>query len=1337
MKKIILFISLFILKLSFSQENHFYHYGLEEGLSQETVLSLLKDSSGFLWIGTQDGLNRFDGDSFTVFKNNVEDSTSIIDNYINTLLEHKNKTIWIGTATNGVCYYNPEFNTFTKIGNKRLHCNDLTQDKNGTIYACYLDAGLSVFKFKNNAIIETDVPFFKEQKHKLTALKTNSQNIYVGTKEGKLFSANSSDEVLVFNEIIFDKKLSTINDIFIDNNNIWLGTSLGLYVYNLQTKKLNNCDIEKFESTLNQKIAINNIKKKEAIFYVSTDQGLFELKNFNPLTSNFNNCTLYKGDRKNLNSITSSRVYTVLIDEERIFIGTNKLDVKPINKKIFKTINTLSEIALNNDHVYSIYKDGDYVFIGTRGGLNCIYKNKEVFTITKENTNQKLADNVIRGIIKDDKNNLWLTTTKGVSVMNLNFFNPKKPNIKSFFFDDKNEKSLSFDNTRCAFLDRNKNVWICTYGGGLNRFIGDLEKNNFSFQRYFFNANINSISSDYVLNMSQDKNNNFWIGTENGLNKLNFKDNKYNKPEFISFHREENNPKSLNNNTVLSTFHDKNQTLWVATQDGLHQYDSKNNNFIHFGKKEGLLNTFVYGLLEDKQDNLWLTTNSGLFKFNKKTKVFTNYNTKDGVQSSEFNLGPRFKDPQTNMFYFGGINGFNYFNPEEVHKLDKEGNLIFTSLKIKGREINPIQSPKIISKNITKAKTITLKHNEFPCYLSFSELDFRETKNNQFVYKLLPNNDSWNELNDTKEIQLLELSKGTYTLLVQGKTRGVFWNKEPLKIQLVILPPWYKSNLAYLLYILFAIGIFILFYKFQIDRKLEQQEANRLRELNSLKNKLYTNITHEFRTPITVILGMVQTLKDKMTISDSNSKNAVEMIERNSNSLLNLVNQMLDLSKLEKGKMNLDLKQDDIIWHIRYITESFMSYAHENGVVLVFYNEQEQVVMDYDSDKINQVITNLISNAIKFCEPNDKIVVHVDCETGTSQLTIKIKDSGKGISEENVPFIFDRFYQAEQYQNQGTGIGLALTKEIIALMNGTITVESKIDIGTTFSVKLPITNTAEIVSGKSILNLPKINQKLHVAKENNLADAPIVLIVEDNTDVMSYINMCLENKYQIMNAFNGDDGIKMALEHTPDIIISDIMMPKKNGFELCEALKQDIKTNHIPIILLTAKASQDDKISGLSIGADAYLTKPFNKEELMVRIEQLIELRKTLQKKYKLESNFSIGQNKRLENKNDIFINLVIETIHKNIDDSNFNAFYLARVLQLSESQLYRKLKALTNTSTAIFIRKIRLIKAKQLLQTTNLTISEIAYATGFNDPSWFSKAFKEEFNISPSDIRN
>lgn len=1322
-----------------AQENTFYHYGLEEGLSQESVQTMIKDSDGFLWLGTQDGLNRFDGDSFTIYKNSKEDASSIIDNYINVLLEHNNKTIWIGTATNGICYYNPELNTFKKVGKKRLNCTGIVQDKKGTIYATYLDSGLSVFSLKKDTIEEYDVNYFKSQNLKLSTLAiTDSQTLYIGTKDGHLFTSSSKMSPFAVNEIIFNKNLGSINKIFIEDSKIWLGTSTGLYTYHTETNKLISCNIEKFISTVTEKITINNIAKSDDIYYVSTDYGLFELTNFDAKTSNFNTCVFFKGDSNNLNSITSSRVYTVLPDATKLFIGTNKLDVKPLTKRVFKTINTQSENPLNNNQVYSILKDENFLFVGTRGGLNCIDNKGKVYVITKESTNQKLANNVIRGIFKDKDNNLWLTTTKGVSIINLDQFDPKNPKIKTIYFEENNPTSLSFENTRSTFIDHNNTIWICSYGGGLSRFTGDLKTNTFTFQNYKHNANSDSLSSDFVFSITQDNQHNYWISTGNGLNKLHFINNDYNQPVFTSYYRDNHTPNSLNNSTILSTFLDKNNTLWVASQDGLHKFNSATNSFTHYGKKEGLTNTFVYGIIEDNNNNnLWLTTNSGLFKFNKESEVFTNYNTKDGVQSSEFNLGAIFKDEKANTFYFGGVNGFNFFNPNDVDKLDIEGELIFTSLKIKGKEINPSISSKIIAKNITKASEINLKYNQFPSVISFSELDFRKTKNNQFVYKLLPNNDTWNELNDTKEIQLLDLQKGNYTLLVQGKTRNKLWQKKPLEIKLKILPPWYKSNLAYVFYALSALSLFFLFYKFQIQRKLAHQEANRLRELNDLRNQLYTNITHEFRTPITVISGMAENLKEKLQKTTPEINTSLEMIERNSSNLLNLVNQMLDLAKLEKGKLELNLKQEDIVWHTRYLTESFMSYAQEKGVTLIFYNEDEQILMDYDADKITQIISNLISNAIKFCDEKSKIIIHINKDHKNEKLILKVKDTGNGISEEKLPFIFDRFYQAEQSQSEGSGIGLALIKELVALMQGDIQVESKLAVGTTFTILLPITNTAQI--SKSVIKTP-IN-KLDPKTTNNIIDAtsnmPITLVVEDNQDVASYINLCLQNSYQILNAVDGEEGINMAMEHTPDIIISDIMMPKKSGFELCETLKKDVKTNHIPIILLTAKASQKDKISGLSIGADAYLTKPFNKEELLIRINQLIELRKTLQHKYKIDANFLLEPKKSTENVNDLFINNVIKTINKNMEDSNFNAFYLARALHLSESQLYRKLKALTNTSTAIYIRKIRLLKAKKLLQTTVLSVSEIAYITGFNDPSWFSKAFKEEFGFSPSDTRN
>ena len=1328
----------------FSQENTFYHYGLEDGLSQESVMVILKDSQGFLWLGTQDGLNRFDGNRFSIYKNEIGNSRSISGNFINELLEVEN-LIWVGTSNNGVSCYHKKLNNFKSVGKRNSNCTALAKDKNGNIYAAYLNNGLSVFSVENDSLKERKIDFFELNNLKLTSIAiSDDQKIFVGSKSGRFFHADLNEESLRFEEVIFGTPGDEINKIFVDDSSIWLGTAAGLYNLNLNDNRYTAVDIEKFSPNATEKQTIYDISKRKDNYYVATDNGLFVLSEKDENEISFTNCTIFNGDKNNANSITSNRVYDLLFDENLLWIGTNKLDALGLEVPVFKTINSTSTTSINNNHVFSIYKTDDHLFIGTRDGLNCIDPTGKVTLITKENTNNTLAYNVIRGIARDDDNNLWLATTKGVSVIDLVGFDPEKPRMKSIFFDKNDTTSLSNNNTRNIFVDNKSQVWITTYGGGINRFTGNLDFNEFTFQRFTNRNDTNSLSSDLTYNMNQDKDGTYWITTNSGLNKLSFTNGNSGKPVFKEYFKGSDESKIPPSTSVLTTFHDKGNIIWIGSSDGFYKFNKETEDFKLYGKKEGLTNSVVYSILKDQNDKLWLSTNSGLFQFDKLTETFRNFTVSDGLQSSEFNLGGQFKDPKTNELYFGGINGVNHFNADDIVKLYKEGNLMFTALQIKGRDINPDPDHEIIDLNITHTKSINLKYNEFPCYLAFSDLSFSGPKNSQFVYKLFPNDEEWNELNDRKEIQLLNLSAGDYTVLVQGKIRNKLWEKSPLEIQLNVSPPWYKSKLAYLLYTILTLSLLAPMSRFILRRRYEQREVARLKELNKLKTTLYTNITHEFRTPITVILGMAHTLRDKLNDLSINADDQIEMIERNSNNLLNLVNQILDLSKLEKGKLDLKLKQGDIVVHLKYLTESFLSIAEEKGIALIFYNEENEILMDYDADKISQVATNLITNALKFCDNKGKIIVHVSKKNNSGQLIIKIKDTGIGISKENLPFIFDRFYQAENRvsgKHKGTGIGLALTKELILLMNGEISVKSRENFGTTFIVKLPITQNAKLYeSTERIEPLPLQSTSAPKLKiRDTPSELPIALVVEDNVDVASYIVSCLESKYRMIYAENGKKGIEMAKEQIPDIIISDIMMPEKNGFELCEILKQDIKTNHIPIILLTAKASQTDKMSGLGFGADAYLIKPFHKEELLIRAEKLIDLRTLLQQKYQDASSWSVKPKKGSQashDKNDAFINKIIAVINDNLDNGDFDGGQLSAALHLSESQLYRKLKALTNTSTAIFIRKVRLQKAKQMIFSTDLTISEIAYATGFNDPSWFSKSFKTEFGYSPSEKR-
>jgi len=510
-----------------------------------------------------------------------------------------------------------------------------------------------------------------------------------------------------------------------------------------------------------------------------------------------------------------------------------------------------------------------------------------------------------------------------------------------------------------------------------------------------------------------------------------------------------------------------------------------------------------------------------------------------------------------------------------------------------------------------------------------------------------------------------------------------------------------------------------------------------------LKSQLYTNITHEFRTPLTVIKGMTDTIRGKLNPKENKQfDDDLAMIERNSDKLLYLIKQMLDMSKIEAGSMKLEFIQDNIISYLQYVLESFQSMANVKNIQLVFYHETDKIVMDYDQDKIFIIASNLLTNAIKFTPEGGKIIFHVKRENlrEVDKLIIKVQDSGIGIDEQHLANIFDRFYQIDNSQTrkgEGTGIGLALVKEMVHLLKGEITVKSTPGEKTEFCVTLPITNKASLVKAKQEKTLPidksQIKPGISTKSVGN-KNLPLALIIEDNPDVAKYLISSLRNKYQVRWSPDGQQGIDAAIEFIPDIIISDVMMPEKDGFEVCEALKTDERTSHIPIILLTAKATVNDRIEGLSHGADAYLTKPFNKKELFIRLEQLIKIRKQLQEKYSkvelliIEKSEPEGEER--------FLKKVIGLIEQQLDNNEFDTAMLASALNMSESQLYRKLKAVSGKSISVYIRSIRLLSAKKMLETTDKNVSEVAFLCGFNDPSWFSRIFKKEFGVSPGTFR-
>lgn len=992
MKHFKLFLLLiFVYFQSFAQENSFYHYGLNEGISQGSIRVILKDAEGFIWLGTQDGLNRFDGNSFKVYKNYPDDPQSITGDYINDLLDDIDR-IWIATASNGLCYYDKKRDKFVSIGYQNANCTDLKKDKFGNIYALYLSKGLSVFSVRNNKVQENTSRFKNTKNIHFSAIFINDhQDIYLGSKEGNLYYANLATTNDVLRVSYSPASVKAINSITELDHKLWLGTDSGLYNCQTQTKILKKISFGSSYADTKDNMVIYDLISIGNSYFIATDNGLIIAQSYNDQLNKFELVRYFKGDKNKPNSITSNRVYDLLDDENLLWIGTNKLDVLSLEDPVFKTINTTSKININNDFVFSIFKTQDYTFIGTRNGLNCIDNNGNQNVITKENTNNSLTYNVIRGINKDANNNLWLATTKGVSVIDLDDFDPKQPKIKSLYFDVSNPSSLSHNNTRSIFIDHKNQIWIATYGGGIDRFTGNLKTNDFSFVRYTTKQLNHPISSDLTYSISQDSDSNYWIATKNGLNKLFF--NGSNKPIFTVLGKEN---KKFANKSILTTYQDyKNNLIWIGSHTGLYRYNRSTQEIKSYTEKDGLTNDVIYSILEDSDEKLWLSTNLGLFSFDKNTETFANFGVKDGLQSSEFNLGALFNDHNT--LYFGGVNGVNYFNPKDIDRLYSEGNLVFTSLRIKDKDISPSNTTNTLAGNIVNANKIILKHDDFPTYLSFSDLNYSQINSSEFVYRLLPNDKKWNKLNNRKEIQLLNLPAGNYKIQVQGKNKGKIWKKAPLEISLSVSSAWYNSKFAYILYIFLVVGLIFFYYNMQMQKKIDKRELYRLQEVskkNEIINKalaekevLFKEIHHRVKNNLQIVASILSLQERYLT-----NPKAVEAIKDSQNRInsISLIHQQL----YAKDTISA-IKMKDYIDDLAY---SIIDSSETDSREINYQSNIDDLLLEIDTaTPIGLILNELITNSIKHNNDISLLNLHISLLKKGQSLDLTVQDNGKGV----------------------------------------------------------------------------------------------------------------------------------------------------------------------------------------------------------------------------------------------------------------------------------------------------------------------------------------------------
>lgn len=1335
------FIALFIF-LSQAQDSRISFQSIENGLSNPHVKCILKDSKGFMWFGTNEGLNKFDGTSFSVYENDQSDSSSILNNTINALLEDTNQNLWIGTGV-GVCIYNREkdnFKQFRDLGT--IYISSLYEDQNKNIWIGTLGAGLFVYDPKMDSVY--NYFYYTEDNNSVTSNFINSiaadshGRIWLGNRNGLNVFDKSKNKFVRFQcEHPLYKDISTgfIKRLTVDQNgDLWIGT-YGNGIYNLQFKN-DNWNIRQYKRN-NQPGSLSNndiltmISDNKGYLWVGTENG-----GLNVLPPQSDQFSVYKTIDGDANSISSNSIWSLYHDNTGIlWIGTFNHGLNFVDEKIKKfdvyQRNSFQEKTLIDNNVMNFSEDiNGTIWIATDGGGVSTF-NPDDRSFTNIINNNGISSKAIMAILCDSKQRVWIGTWGG----GLDVYDLKGKKLKNYELSAYNR----LGNILSLYEDKNKNIWIGSAGKSLLKYLPETD----SFKQVFDTSGVTHLSyNTYINTIFQDSENNFWIGIPYSLIRIK---NIEGEPVFTEF-KPTTDTSSISSSNIITVFEDSRHNIWVGTDNGLNLFNKNSETFTIFTKKEGLLNNAVNGILEDQEQNLWISTYGGISKFDPESNTFKNYTKEDGLLSNSLNPRSCMKT-SSGEFFFGGNSGFFTFMPDSIRINDYIPPVYFTNLKIFNTPVSIGAKDSPLTKSISETRQITLNHKQTSFTIEFVALNYTHSAKNQYAYILEGFDKTWNYVGTQQYATYTNIDAGKYIFKVCGSNNEGIWNENPIQLEIVVLPPIWKTAWAYTLYFITITLILFAFIKLWIIKssqaeklRLEKIHHEKSEELNRMKLQFFTNISHEFRTPLSLILAPL-----KQTIEGEPLKPVVkkrlELIFRNANKMYGLVNELMDFTKSEEGRLKMMVQQADLVDFSSEIYSLFEEEAAKRGIDYAFDTQVDKLEVWIDKNKMEKIITNLLSNAFKFTPDNGKITLKI--QKDYSFATITVIDNGVGISEEHINKVFDRFFQSPEKDNKnitGTGIGLALVKSLVELHHGTVSVTSKKNEDTCFEVRIPFGkahfNAHELLDENSEFLPTKSGSSHKTSANENKHDnnVPSILIVEDNDELREYLVSILKTKYKVSKAANGEEGLAIAQETIPDLILSDVAMPRLSGTELCKIIKSDISTSHIPVILLTAKTATSDMIEGIGTGADAYITKPFDLKHLEVSIEKIIETRRKLYQRYSQDVFIipSESTNNELDKK---FLENIVDYIERNVADNNLSVENLASHLLMSRTNVYRKIKALTGQTATEFIRIARLKMSLKFIEDGQLNISEIAYKVGFSSPGYYAKCFKDQYGKSPSDF--
>ena len=1360
----------FIVNCLFSQ-NTFENYQfrvIDQENSKSGVYTIVQDQLGFIWIGTNGaGLYKYDGVNYFTYEHDSKDSKSINSNLVYVAYVDKSGRLWVGTDE-GLCLYNRNLDRFETINIQKHFKNEtvfsvksIIEDSDGCLYLGTLSNGLLKFNIKSRKVVKVKSDVSNSSYLVNCLVKNKKGQIYLGTNFGLKSLDPIKDEVKNVNIGKENQMLlGSIESLFFDKNqNLWVGNGYkGLVKLNFYPEGI---QVVSYPITSKRIMAITATDSKTILcatendgLIVVNDQGVVQKK--------------YTNSKFDTRGLASNSVWSLCLDkEQRIWLGYYNRGLGVFDKSNNK-VNVIESIAgkpnsLQTSGVTSIAKDDSgQLWISMEGGGFDVYNltTKDFKHITKLDTRfyTGLTNDNITKVFIDKKKNVWLTSwNEGIYFL--------KNGSKQFInYTTKNTPGLASDHIMSIAEDSRGVIWIGTFLKGLH-YYNPLEGKFHHCNTKPFQLN-GELNSD-VRSVMVDSDDVVWVGSTTGLFRV--KTNDFINFSVTSF-RDKMSEKLKNHkstHTINTLYQAKNKVIWIGTDGaGLFSYDKKRDVLQWYINYKGFFEKSVASIVESNDGAIWISGKKGITKLDLKNKTTINYSTDDGLLSSDFNNNAVLKDESNGWLYFGSYKGLNYLNPTNVVKSKKEFPVYFTDFKLFNKSVIPLEKDSPLSKVISQTKKITLNYDQSVFTIDFVGVNYSFPAKNEYAYYLEGFEDSWNYVGNKRSATYTNLAPGDYVFKVKATEKNGIWSQQPLELQIQILPPWWKTSVAYLFYLLILLAVIYFVNQYFQNRFKEQQMIQFEREktiqtekLNNKKLQFFTNISHEFRTPLTLIINPLEDiLRNKNANLPDGVLSKLQTIQKSSDRLSRLINELMDFNQLQFNKMTLQVQQIEVVSFTKEIVSFFEEEASSRGINLLFESNREDFKDWLSPGMLEKIIFNVISNAFKVTPDNGKISVKIDVsdelynfpligpDANYPYFEINIEDTGAGLDKKDIKKIFDRFYQVNNLNKTyygSTGIGLEVVRGFVELHKGKIEVKSELGVGTTFKLLFPIGKEffdenevlqQEFIREKKASFIPSIKKEVKELVNDDEEDqlrTHTILIVEDNVELRNYLRDELKKDYKVLLAENGQIGFEIALQKLPDLILTDVIMPVMNGLDLCKKIKLNLKTSHIPLLMLSAKALVEDKLEGIDSGADLYLSKPFDMDILRSSLAQLITSRQIMFNKfYNGITKNAKAKTTTLDNE---FIQKALSYINENISETELSVEVLASEVFLSRSQLYRKIKTLTGVSVNEFIRNVRLEKAKELIEFGNDNINEISYKVGFSSPSYFTKCFKEKFGYLPT----